>query len=56
MTFVSMHRPLSAYTAAVFKNHFVIHELIELGDGTVPWLLLIRAEQRKRSGSEPCER
>jgi SAM-dependent methyltransferase len=46
MTFVSMHRPLSAYTSALSENGFVISELTEFGDGNVPWLLAIHAERR----------
>jgi len=45
MTFVSMHRPLGAYTAAIFGNGMVITDLREHGDGDFPWLLTIRAEK-----------
>lgn len=46
MTFVSVHRPLGAYTAALSANHFVVSDLAEVGEGNVPWLLLLRAERR----------
>ena len=46
MTFVSMHRPLGAYTAALFGHGMVITELREHGDGDIPWLLVIRAQKR----------
>ncbi len=45
MTFVSMHRPLGAYTAAIFGNGMVITDLHEHGDGDIPALLTIRAEK-----------
>jgi SAM-dependent methyltransferase len=45
MTFVSMHRPLGSYTAAIFGNGMVITDLSEHGDGDIPWLLTIRAEK-----------
>jgi SAM-dependent methyltransferase len=45
MTFNSMHRPLSAYTSALFGNGMLITALTEDGTGTVPWLLAIRAEK-----------
>lgn len=46
ITIVSMHRPLGAYTAALFGHGMVITELREHGDGDIPWLLIIRAEKR----------
>jgi SAM-dependent methyltransferase len=46
MKFVSMHRPLGAYTAALFGHGMVITELREHGDGDIPWLLVIRAQKR----------
>jgi SAM-dependent methyltransferase len=48
MTFTSMHRPLSAYTSALFANGMAITALTEGGGGTVPWLLALRAEKRPR--------
>jgi SAM-dependent methyltransferase len=48
MTFTSMHRPLGAYTSAVFENDMVITALTEAGGGTVPWLLAVRAERLPR--------
>jgi SAM-dependent methyltransferase len=43
MTFTSMHRPLSAYTTALFGQGLVITALTEGGQGVIPWLLAIRA-------------
>jgi SAM-dependent methyltransferase len=43
MTFSSMHRPLSAYTSALFSQGMVITALSEGGDGVIPWLLAMRA-------------
>jgi SAM-dependent methyltransferase len=48
MTFTSMHRPLSAYTSALFANGMAITALTEGGDGTVPWLLALRADKLPR--------
>ncbi len=48
MTFTSMHRPLSAYTAALFANGMAITALTEGGGGTVPWLLALRADKLPR--------
>ncbi len=48
MTFTSMHRPLSAYTSALFANGMAITALTEGGDGTVPWLLALRADKQPR--------
>jgi len=45
MTFISMHRPLSAYTSALFANGMVITALTESGAGAVPWLLTLRADK-----------
>ena len=45
ITLVSMHRPLSAYTAAVFRAGMVITDLRERGDREIPWLLAVRAEK-----------
>jgi SAM-dependent methyltransferase len=46
MTFVSMHRPLSAYASALAHSGMVIGDLSEHGDGPVPWLLVLRAQRR----------
>jgi SAM-dependent methyltransferase len=46
ITLASMHRPLSAYTAALFRAGLVITDLRERGDRAVPWLLVVRAEKR----------
>ena len=48
MTFTSMHRPLSAYTSALFANGMAITALTESGRGTVPWLLALRADKLPR--------
>lgn len=45
MTFSSMHRPLSAYTSALFANGMVLSALTETGDGVIPWLLAARADK-----------
>jgi SAM-dependent methyltransferase len=45
MTFVSVHRPLSAYTAALARSGLVVTDLTEHGDGPVPWLLVLRARR-----------
>lgn len=45
MTFTSMHRPLSVYTSALLANGMVITALTEQGEGTVPWLLALRADK-----------
>jgi hypothetical protein len=41
-----MHRPLSAYTAALFRAGLVITDLRERGEHEIPWLLVVRAEKR----------
>jgi len=46
ITLVSMHRPLSAYTAALFRAGMVITDLRERGEREIPWLLVARAEKR----------
>jgi SAM-dependent methyltransferase len=43
MTFVSMHRPLSAYVGAMADAGLAVTDLREHGDGVVPWLLVMRA-------------
>jgi hypothetical protein len=48
MTFSSMHRPLSAYTSALFGQGMVMTALTEGGDGVIPWLLAMRAEKFAR--------
>jgi SAM-dependent methyltransferase len=45
MTFASMHRPLSAYTSALFGAGMVISALTERGDNMIPWLLAMRADK-----------
>ena len=51
ITLVSMHQPLSAYTAALFRAGMVITDLRERGEREIPWLLVARAE--KRSSQSP---
>ena len=46
ITLVSMHRPLSAYTAALFRAGMVVTDLREHGEREIPWLLAGRAEKR----------
>ena len=46
ITLASMHRPLSAYTTALFRAGLVITDLRDRGDREVPWLLVVRAEKR----------
>jgi SAM-dependent methyltransferase len=46
ITVVSMHRPLSVYTTALFRAGLVITDLREHGDQEIPWLLVVRAEKR----------
>ena len=48
MTFTSMHRPLSAYTSALFAEGMAITALTEAGQGAVPWLLTLRADKLPR--------
>ena len=48
MTFTSMHRPLSAYTSALFAEGMAITALTEAGQGDVPWLLTLRADKLSR--------
>jgi len=48
MTFTSMHRPLSAYTSALFMEGMAITALTEAGGGPVPWLLTLRADKLPR--------
>jgi SAM-dependent methyltransferase len=43
MTFVSVHRPLSAYTGAFHQAGLLIEVITEHGNGAVPWLLVFRA-------------
>jgi ubiquinone/menaquinone biosynthesis C-methylase UbiE len=43
MTFVSMHRPLSAYVAALTGAGLAVTDLREHGAGVVPWVLVMRA-------------
>jgi len=44
ITLVSMHRPLSAYTTALFGAGLVITDLRERGEREIPWLLVVRRE------------
>jgi SAM-dependent methyltransferase len=46
ITVVSMHRPLSAYTTALFRAGLVMTGLRERGEREIPWLLVVRAEKR----------
>ena len=46
ITLASMHRPLSAYTTALFRAGLVITGLRERGDREILWLLVIGAEKR----------
>ncbi|HEX3390216.1 MAG TPA: class I SAM-dependent methyltransferase [Streptosporangiaceae bacterium] len=48
MTFSSMHRPLSAYIAALTGQGLAITALTEHGDGMIPWLLAMRAGKIQR--------
>jgi hypothetical protein len=43
-----MHRPLSAYTSALFAQGMAITALTEGGSGPVPWLLTLRADKLPR--------
>jgi SAM-dependent methyltransferase len=45
MTFVSVHRPLSAYIAALHEHGLVVERLGEHGSGLIPWLLVCRARK-----------
>lgn len=45
MTFTSVHRPVSAYVAALTANGMVVSALTEGGSGNIPWLLAIRADK-----------
>lgn len=46
ITVASVHRPLSAYTTALFRVGLVITDLRERGEREIPWLLVVRAEKR----------
>jgi hypothetical protein len=46
ITLASMHRPLSAYTTALFRAGLLVTDLREHGDREIPWLLTVRAEKR----------
>ena len=48
MTFSSVHRPLSAYAAALTGQGLALTALTEHGDGMIPWLLAMRAEKIQR--------
>ena len=45
MTFNSMHRPLNAYASALSANGMMISAVTERGNGTLPWLLAVRADK-----------
>ena len=49
MTFVSAHRPLSAYISALHEHGLVVELLEEHGSGLVPWLLVCRARKNPAS-------
>jgi len=46
MTFVSMHRPLSAYMSAFSDAGFLLTALREFGRRAIPWLLVARLEKQ----------
>ena len=45
MTFVSRHRPLSAYVSSFADAGFMISALREFGGKPIPWLLVTRGEK-----------
>jgi SAM-dependent methyltransferase len=45
MDFASVHRPLGAYVTALARNGLVVTALSEHGEGSVPWLLVLRADR-----------
>ena len=45
MTFVSQHRPLSAYVPAFADAGFMLTALREFGNRPIPWLLVARLEK-----------
>ena len=45
MTLTGMHRPLSAYAAALLANGMVTSGLTENGQGAIPPLLAVRADK-----------
>jgi SAM-dependent methyltransferase len=47
MTFVSTHRPLSAYVSAFVDCGLILRELRELGPKPIPWLLVARLERAR---------
>jgi SAM-dependent methyltransferase len=47
MTFVSTHRPLSAYVFALAEAGFVLSALREFGARPIPWLLVGRADKSR---------
>jgi SAM-dependent methyltransferase len=47
MTFVSIHRPLSAYMDALHNAGFALEVVQEGGKGLVPWLLVGRAKKQE---------
>jgi len=51
MTFVSVHRPLSAYFTALHAAGLSVELLTEHGEGIVPWLLVCRARKNSADHS-----
>lgn len=47
MTFVSMHRPLSTYVAALTSCGLSIDRLDEIGHRALPWLMTLRAQKSR---------
>jgi hypothetical protein len=45
MTFVSTHRPLSAYISAFVDSGLLLGGLREFGTKPIPWLLVARLER-----------
>ena len=45
MTFVSTHRPLSAYVSAFVDSGLLLSGLREFGTRPIPWLLVARLEK-----------
>jgi hypothetical protein len=45
MTFVSTHRPLSAYISAFVDSGLLLGGLREFGTKPIPWLLIARLER-----------
>jgi SAM-dependent methyltransferase len=45
MTFVSVHRPLSAYLSAFLETGFAVDALREFGAKPIPWLMTMRLKR-----------